>query len=248
MIVEICCGDYESLLAAKEGGARRVELCAGLAEGGLTPSSGMIRQAVAMGIPSVNVLVRPRKGDFCYDDRELALMCQEISIARDEGATGIVAGVLTPDGGIDTTATARLMKAGEGMQFTFHRAFDVCADPFDALQTLIGMGCDTLLTSGQDASAPAGKELIRRLVDEAADRIMVMAGSGVNAANVAELVEATGVRAVHSTARRPVASRMVFRREAVKMGAPGEDEYQRLTTSPQEVRLIMERFANCRTN
>ncbi|MDE7119677.1 MAG: copper homeostasis protein CutC, partial [Muribaculaceae bacterium] len=158
MTVEICCGDFESLVAAAEGGTRRIELCSGLSEGGLTPSAGMIRAAADLGIESVNVLVRPRKGDFCYNSREVDLMCREISIAAAEGATGIVAGALTPDGDIDIDTTGRLRQAAGDLQFTFHRAFDLCNDPLKALEDLVALQCDTLLTSGQAQSAPLGTQ------------------------------------------------------------------------------------------
>lgn len=244
MKIEICCGDYESMLSAVEGGAERIELCAGLSEGGLTPSLGLIRAAVKLNIPQINVLIRPRKGDFCYTQRELALMKEEIKIAVAEGATGIVSGALTPEGDIDMGALLQLREAAPKTRFTFHRAFDLCADPMKSLQEIMTVGCTTLLTSGQANSALAGAPLIRQLVEKAAGRIEIMAGSGITSANVEEVVDATGVRAVHTSARKPVESAMTFRKGDVNMGKPGDNEYTRLITSADEVALVIKKVRN----
>lgn len=239
MICEICCGDSESLYAASEGGAKRIELCSALAEGGVTPSIGLIRQAVALGIPEVNVLIRPRKGDFLYTNLEVELMIDDIRTAVEAGATGVVIGALIADGNIDEDATAAMIKAAQGRNVTFHRAFDLCRDPYDALEKIIALGCTSLLTSGQAATAMEGAPLIKQLVKQFGDRITVMAASGVRPSNVAALISATGVRAVHGTARAPRHSMMAFRRDDVPMGAPGEGEYTRIVTSAVEVEKLI---------
>lgn len=239
MICEICCGDSESLYAAAVGGARRIELCSALAEGGATPSIGLIRQAVALGIAEVNVLIRPRKGDFLYTQPEIELMIDDIRAAVAAGATGVVIGALTADGNIDQPSTRSMIQAAQGRNITFHRAFDLCKDPYEALETVIALGCTSLLTSGQAASAMEGAQLIAQLVEQAGNRITVMAGAGVRPSNVAALIAATDVKAVHGTARAPRPSMMTFRRDNVPMGAPGEGEYTRVVTSAAEVELLI---------
>lgn len=246
MVCEICCGDSESLYAAAVGGARRIELCSALAEGGVTPSIALIRQAVGLGIEEVNVLIRPRKGDFLYTKPEIELMIDDIRAAVEAGATGVVIGALTADGDIDAEATAAMIEAAQGRNITFHRAFDLCRDPYEALEQIIELGCTSLLTSGQAATAMEGAQLIAQLVKQARGRITVMAGSGVRTSNVAELIAATGVQAVHGTARGQRPSMMTFRRDGVPMGAPGEGEYTRVVTSASEVeQMIRNAEAGC---
>ncbi len=248
MQLEICCGDLASVLAAKKGGAQRIELCSGLSEGGLTPSIGLIKSAVATGIPNINVLIRPRPGDFLYSTEELSLMEDDIKTAISAGATGIVIGVLTPDGDIDMNACERLIKAArdearslgrESLNITFHRAFDVSRDADKSLNDIILLGCDCLLTSGMAPTAVKGLPALQRLSRVASGRISIMAGSGVNPANARDIINATEVDSIHSTARKPIASRMLFRRPLVPMGAPGSDEYAPLSTSPDVVAALI---------
>lgn len=240
MIVEICCGTLASVLAAKEGGATRIELCSGLAEGGLTPSYGLIKSAVEAGIPEVNVLIRPRSGDFLYSEQEIKLMIEDIRKAIEIGASGIVIGMLTPDGDVDVDSCRRLIDAANSTaavyhkakpHVTFHRAFDVSRDAKASLEAIISLGADSLLTSGMASSAVKGIPIIKKLVDLSDGRVTIMAGAGVNASNARDIITATGVTAIHSTARKPVASDMRFRRPLVPMGAPGSDEYAPLSTS-----------------
>lgn len=250
MQLEICCGDLASVYAAKNGGASRIELCSGLSEGGLTPSAGMIDAAVASGIPQINVLIRPRSGDFLYSPEETALMQSDIVTAVKAGATGVVIGALTPDGDIDTEVCARLIAAarkaaeerhGEGFRVnvTFHRAFDLSANPDKSLEDVISLRCDCLLTSGMAPSAVKGIPMLRKIAERADGRIDIMAGAGINPANASDIIAATGVDAIHSTARKPVPSRMRFRRLSVSMGTPGADEYAPLSTSPDVVQALL---------
>lgn len=240
MIVEICCGTLASVLAAKEGGATRIELCSGLAEGGLTPSYGLIKSAVEAGIPEVNVLIRPRSGDFLYSEQEIKLMIEDIRKAIEIGASGIVIGMLTSDGDVDVNSCRRLIDAANSAvavyhkakpHVTFHRAFDVSRDAKASLEAIISLGADSLLTSGMASSAVKGIPIIKKLVDLSDGRVTIMAGAGINASNARDIISATGVTAIHSTARKPVASGMRFRRPLVPMGAPGSDEYAPLSTS-----------------
>ena len=168
-LLEVCAGDIESVYAASRGEAQRVELCSALADGGITPSTGFIRQAVRVPGMKVHVLIRPRGGDFLYTPEEVASMTDDIVAAREAGAHGVVIGALTPDGDIDMDACRQMMEAASGMNVTFHRAFDLCRDPFEALDHIIALGCNRLLTSGQAASALDGAPMLRQLVDRAPD-------------------------------------------------------------------------------
>ncbi len=239
MICEVCVDSIEGVIAAREGGAQRVELCAGLVEGGVTPSLGMVRLTCAQGIP-VHVLVRPRGGDFVYSDFEMEVMRQDIAAARSAGAHGVVLGALLPDGSLDAARIRELAGLARPLRVTFHRAFDLCRDPEQALDTLIDLGIERLLTSGQSATALQGAACIASLVRRAAGRIAVMAGGGISAANLLQLLDTTGVGEVHFSARRQAASPMVFRRPQVWMGKPYQpDEYLRKEADLAHIRQIV---------
>lgn len=243
--LEICCGDLASVFNAKAGGARRIELCSGLSDGGLTPSPATIRAAVRSDIPEINVLIRPRSGDFLYAGEEADLMLDDIAEAVSCGATGIVIGALTPDGDIDTELCAEMIETGRRrtsrhLHVTFHRAFDLSRHAVGALEDIIALGCDCLLTSGQSPIAEQGIHTLRILTDRAQHRIEIMAGGGVNLSNAAELIRSARVDAIHSTARHSVESRMSFRRDGIPMGAAGSDEYILRQTSPEIVRQLLE--------
>lgn len=237
--LEICAADYESVRAAKDGGADRVELCCALSEGGLTPSAGLIAMANNVGIP-IHALIRPRRGDFLYSDDEIRLMEQNIRFARQAGAVAIVTGALTIDGDIDAGTMYRLIAAADGMPITFHRAFDLCRNPFENLELLIKMGVRRLLTSGQAPTAEQGIPFLRQLVEKAAGRIEIIAGCGIAARNVERIVRETGVTAVHSSASEVVESPMTFRNENATMGSEGTNDYQRKTTSFVKVKTMRE--------
>lgn len=236
-MLEICAGSWDSVLAARDGGADRVELCSGLAEGGLTPSLGLIRAACRLDGLKVHVLIRPRGGDFLYTETEVALMEDDIRSAIDAGADGVVVGSLTPDGDVDTLQLRRWVAAAGGRNVTFHRAFDLCRQPEQALQDITDCGCNRLLTSGQADKAINGLPLLAQLVAQAGDRLSIMPGSGVNAANAVSILTATGAHELHASARRTVMSQMRFRHGGVSMGQPA-DEYTRLETHSDEVRAI----------
>ncbi len=198
MIKEVCCSTLEAVRQAHATGKQRVELCAALEVGGITPSMGMVAQALETGIP-VNVLVRLRSGDFVYTAEEVAAMCSDIRQLAAMGVNAVVIGALTPEGDIDLEATRRMVDAAEGVQITFHRAFDECCHPLQALEQIIQLGCHRILTSGQAPTAPEGAALIRQLVEQAAGRIIILAGSGVTPENAPQLVAQTGVSEVHGT-------------------------------------------------
>ena len=232
MIYEICVDSTAGVRAAKRAGAGRVELCADLFEGGITPSRGAIRQARTVSGIGLHVIIRPRGGDFLFDDDDLAIMLADIETAKAEGADGVVIGLLMPDGTVDTQRTAQLIAAARPLAVTFHRAFDMTADPFAALETLIALGVDRVLTSGQEASVLEGLPLIRDLVRHASGRIIVMPGGGITARNIDRIRAEVDLDEMHFGALEPVPSAMEARREHVFMG--GElraPEYARLETS-----------------
>ena len=199
--LEVCCADLQSVRAAAEGGAHRVELCRALELDGLTPSAEMTAAAVDMGIP-VQVLIRPREGNFVYSKDEVHSMQRDIRQARLLGANGIVIGALKTDGSIDEETIRSLTGETEGLSITFHRAFDVCARPEEALEQIVSLGCHRLLTSGQAPTAEQGIPLIKRLVEQSAGRIIIMPGAGVNPQNAQRILSETGAREIHGSLRK----------------------------------------------
>ncbi|MFC4858230.1 copper homeostasis protein CutC [Actinophytocola glycyrrhizae] len=233
MRVEIGVESVAGARVAAAAGAARVELCAGLSDGGLTPSAALIEAASAL--VEVHVLVRPRPGDFRYDRDELAVIVRDIAVAREHGATGVVVGALTDDGRVDD-ACAAFVAAAAGMQTTFHRAIDVSADSRQALDDVVSLGFTRVLTSGRRRSALDGAPVIKDLVAQAAGRIEVMAGGGVRAANAARVVAATGVDDVHAAPRRPVGHAAGGEVSYAGAGVPaGHDHFE---TDPDEVTAL----------
>lgn len=238
MILEVCAGDLGSVRAAKAGGASRVELCSGLAEGGMTPSFGLMTEAMRCDI-DVNVLIRPRPGDFVYTQGDVDMMTLDINMAKTLGAKGVVIGALTPDGDIDMKVCRRLLERRGDLTVTFHRAFDLVRDPLEALEQVIELGCDRILTSGLAPTAEMGMPMLQTLHEAAAGRIKILAGGGVNPANAALIIASGGADELHASARSLQPSAMLFRRESVSMGTPGTDEYARPATDPALVAAIL---------
>jgi len=201
MEIEICCGSIQSAANAKTGGAVRIELCQGLVEGGTTPSPATIRYAVKELGLRVFVLVRPRGGDFCYNELEIKTMEEDVKFCKEAGVAGIVVGFLHPDGSIDTELTRRFVKLASPLPVTFHRAFDECADPLKALEQIIDCGCARILTSGCQSTAVEGAELLQQLVKQADGRITILAGSGITPENAAALKQKTGVPEIHGSCK-----------------------------------------------
>lgn len=199
--LEICCADYNSVLAAIEGGAQRVELCSGLNEGGMTPSAGLIEAAVATGI-RVHVLIRPRGGNFVYSDAEKRIMLADIKMAKHCGVAGVVVGALDEEGDIDRVFLDRCIQEAGGMSVTFHRAFDCCRNPIETLDGLIDAGVDYLLTSGHAPNAMDGAPLLRNLMERASGGIKIIAAAGINSSNIGRLADETGCMEFHASARR----------------------------------------------
>lgn len=233
---EVCANGVESCVEAQKGGADRVELCAGIPEGGTTPSYGEILVARrVLKTTRLHVIIRPRGGDFLYTQLELERMAADIDIARQLGADGVVFGCLAKDGSIDMEANRMLMEHAKGMSVTFHRAFDRCRDPREALEQLVELGFDRILTSGQQPTALEGVPLLKEINALAAGRITILAGCGVNEANIRQIADATGVHEFHFSARVPVKSRMEYINSEVYMGAKDADEGTLPYTSAQRV-------------
>lgn len=240
VLFELCVDSAEAALAAQEGGANRVELCSDLLEGGLTPTHGTLKIACdRLRIP-VMAMVRPRGGDFCYSDVEFDVMREDVVAAKALGAHGIVLGLLLPDGTIDVPRTRELIALARPLPVTFHRAFDMTRDPFDALDTLIGLGVERVLTSGQEPSVIEGLSLIIELVKRAAGRIIVMPGGGITARNVARVVEEAGVAELHFASLEPREGRMQYRNPRVFMGGTlRPPEYSQDVTRPESVAAVI---------
>ncbi len=233
---EICANSAESCVAAQKGGAHRVELCASMPEGGTTPSFGEIKLARKLIDIRLHVIIRPRGGDFLYTPLELDIMEEDIRMARQAGADGVVFGCLTPEGELDMPAMRRLMKVSEGMSVTFHRAFDYVRNPEQVLEQLIDLGVNRILTSGQQPTAMQGACLLTQLVRQAAGRIVIMPGCGVNEWNIAELAACTGASEFHFSAREQKESKMLLRNPALSMGSSDQDEYAHPVTTAERVR------------
>ena len=201
MILEVCASDLASARAAAEGGAQRIELCRDLELDGLTPPREWIEEARSIEGLKLHVLIRPVEGGFVYDEAVFDQMREEIRMCRQLGADGVVIGALTREGDIDVEHLRPLMVEAQGMQVTFHRAFDVCRNPRQALEEIIALGCDRLLTSGQQTTAEQGIPLLRELVKQAQGRLIIMPGAGVIPENAARILSETGATEIHSSAR-----------------------------------------------
>ncbi len=226
MLIEVCVYSLESGQTAQRAGASRIELCGGMAEGGTTPSAGLIQLTRHhLSIP-IHVMIRPRGGDFHYSETELAVMKADIEIAKSLGADGLVFGILNADGTVNETKTKDLVDLAHPLPVTFHRAFDMTRAPLEALEAVIRTGASCILTSGQHQTAEQGLTILHQLTEKAAGRIKIMAGAGVNAYNAGQLVE-SGVDILHLSGSQKKDSRMMYRQPAVSMASsiPGEYEY-----------------------
>ena len=238
LVLEICIDSVESAIASQQGGADRVELCDNLLEGGTTPSAGTIALARKNIDIDLNVIIRPRGGDFLYSDVEFQVMEYDIEQAKQLGANGVVIGILNQDGTVDVERTRTLVGLARPLSVTFHRAFDVSRDPFEALEALVNLGIDRVLTTGQELSALEGLDLITDLVQTAADRIIIMPGGGTER-SVQKVVAQTGVKEFHLLGTVSVDSPMRHRNPRVFMG--GElrpPEFTRLVTDANRVRAF----------
>ncbi len=240
-IIEICANSARSCLEAELGGAARVELCAGIPEGGTTPSYGEVLMAQELTATiRIHIIIRPRGGDFLYTPEEVGSMLHDIDMAKRVGVHGVVFGCLTKEGEIDMPLLRRLIRAAHPLSITFHRAFDVCRNPFLALEQLIDAGCDRILTSGQQENAVKGLPLLRQLVERAAGRITIMPGGGVRPDNISLIEEESGATEFHTSARIRLPSNMEYRNTAVPMGNGAvTSEFELLQTDRQQVKLYL---------
>lgn len=237
--VEVCVYSLESCLNAQAAGADRVELCTAMYDGGLTPSAAAIRMARNLLSIELYVMIRPRGGDFLYSDLEFQQMKEEILYAKSCGADGIVSGILSADGRVDTERMSVLVECAAPLKVTFHRAIDMVADMEEALEDVIRAGCYRILTSGGENDVEKGKGNIRRLVDLAKGRIKIMAGAGVNAANAPWLIK-NGVDAIHLSGKNHRDSKMIYRNPRVSMGGvPGIPEYEEFYSDVEKIEAVV---------
>jgi copper homeostasis protein len=234
-IIEIATSDFSTTKSAVEGGADRIELCANLAEGGTTASYGQIKKCREVFDISLYPIIRPRGGDFLYTDEEFEIMLQDVKLCKEFNFDGIVIGLLNADGTIDIKRTAKLIESAYPLEVTFHRAFDRCRDPFEAIEQLIEIGCERILTSGQRPTVSEGIDLIAELNRVAGHRIIIMPGSGVRKENIKMLAEKTGCLEFHSSLRGKTKSRMEFIQPAF---ADSEENYFNNSIDADEVKEL----------
>jgi len=234
-LIEIATSDFLTTKSAVEGGTDRVELCANLAEGGTTPSYAHIKKCRETFDIALFPIIRPRGGDFLYTKDEFEIMKNDIKLCKELGCEGIVIGLLNMDGTIDMTRTSELIELAYPLEVTFHRAFDRCKDPFAALEELIEIGCQRILTSGQKPTVSEGVDLIAELNKKADDRIIILPGSGVRKDNIKMLAEKTGCIEFHSSLRGKTKSSMQFIHPAF---ADSAESYSNNEISPDEVRAL----------
>jgi copper homeostasis protein len=239
-ILEACVDSVESAIAALQGGANRLELCSNLIIGGSTPSIGLFRKVKEYVNVPIHVLIRPRYGDFHYTDKEQQVMMEDVKIFGEEGASGIVIGALNPDGTLNDLYMREVKEIAKGMSITLHRAFDVCADPLETMESAIGLGINTILTSGQRNNCLEGMNLIADLVKKAAKRIDIMVGGGVNASVIKDLYSVTHAISYHMSGKSINPSGMTYRKEGISMGVATLDEYSIWQTMEENIREVKE--------
>jgi copper homeostasis protein len=248
MQLEICVDSVESAIAAEMGGAQRVELCSALSEGGLTPSLGMIRAVRSRIGIGVNVMIRPRAGDFLYSEDEFSIMRDDIATAVEAGANGVVFGLLTGDGEIDVDRTGSLVNttrlaaglSGRPLEVTFHRAIDMARNLDTAFESVVRTGANRILTSGAAQNAVLGSTRIARLVEAAEGRISVMVCGNVRPENVQKIAQATGAQEFHAALRRPIPSPVTYHNPGLSLGDSGSDEYTRNVVVEEDVASLRE--------
>lgn len=234
--LEVCVDSVESAVIAQEGGADCLEVCANLIIGGTTPGVSQFKQIRKACDIKLNVLIRPRFGDFLYTSTEFQMMREDIQMFRELGADGVVAGCLKEDGYLDVDRMSELRECADSLRFTLHRAFDVCRDPGQALEEAVSLGVDTVLTSGQAADCLGGKETLKKLIRQADGRIEILVGSGVNAEVIRQLMEEIGASSFHMSGKKMISSGMAYRNRQIHMGVPGIGEFDIFRTDKEEIR------------
>lgn len=235
-ILEACVDSVESALAAPNGGATRLELCGNLIIGGTTPEPGLFKEIRKHTDIRIHALIRPRFGDFCYTDHEFSIIRDSVEQYRELGAEGVVIGILKPDGTLNMEQMKELMDSAGNMSVTLHRAFDVCVDPYEAMEQAISLGIDTILTSGQKNVCIEGAGLLKDLVQKSNGRITIQIGSGVNAEAIRKMYPLTGAKAYHMSGKVTLDSVMDYRKEDVNMGLPMLSEFEVWRTDEEKIR------------
>lgn len=234
--LECCVDSVESAIAAKKGGADRLELCSALVIGGLSPSQALYRKIREQADIPIRVLLRPRFGDFCYTDYEHEILKEEVRSFRKLGADGIVIGTMKPDGTLNLEQMKELMEEVQGMTVTLHRAFDMCQDPFQTLEEAKRIGIHTILTSGQKNVCTEGMDLLKELVEQAQGKTEILVGGGVDASVLPVLAEKTKAKAFHMSGKVSIESEMQYRKQDVSMGVASVSEYEIWRTSEKRIR------------
>jgi len=235
-ILECCVDSVESAINAANGGASRLELCSNLIIGGTTPDVALVKEIRKYTDIRIHALIRPRFGDFCYTRHEIEIMKSQIRALKDAGVEGVVIGVLDEDGNLNMPIMRALMAEAEGLSVTLHRAFDMCRDPYQALEEAIALGVNTILTSGQKQSAWEGRELLAQLIEKADGHIDIMVGAGISASVIEKLIPETKGTSYHMSGKVTLDSPMRYRKEDVSMGLPSLSEYEIWQTSEEAVR------------
>ncbi|MBQ3030390.1 MAG: copper homeostasis protein CutC [Agathobacter sp.] len=235
-ILECCVDSVESAINAANGGTSRIELCSNLIIGGTTPDVALVKEIRKYTDIRIHALIRPRFGDFCYTRHEIEIMKSQIRALKDAGVEGVVIGVLDEDGNLNLPVMRELMAEAEGLSVTLHRAFDMCRDPYQAVEEAIALGVNTILTSGQKQSAWEGRALLAELIEKADGRIDIMAGAGINASVIEKLIPETKGTSYHMSGKVTLDSPMRYRKEDVSMGLPSLSEYEIWQTSEEAVR------------
>lgn len=235
-ILECCVDSVESAIEAEKGGANRLELCANLIIGGTSPSLTLFEKIKENTNIKINVLLRPRFGDFLYSDYEFEILKEEVKLFRKAGADGVVIGCLRADGTIDSPKMKELIALADGMHVTLHRAFDMTIDPYEAFKEAKRLGIKTILTSGQRNTAIEGKELIKELIEEAGEEIEILVGSGVNAEVIEAFLNESKAYAFHMSGKETLTSGMIYKNEKVSMGLPMMSEYEVWQTSSEKIK------------
>lgn len=234
--LEVCIDSVESAIIAQEGGADRLEICSNLVIGGTTPGVGQFKQIRKACDIELNVLIRPRFGDFLYTDAEFQMIAEDIRMFRELGADGVVVGCLKADGSLDSDRMRGLREQAGPLHMTLHRAFDVCRDPYQALEEAVSLGIDTILTSGQAPDCIGGKEVLKKLIRQADGRIEILVGSGVNAEVIRKLMDEINASSFHMSGKKMISSGMLYRNPQVHMGVPGLGEFDIFRTDKEEIR------------
>lgn len=236
--LEVCVDTVESAIAAEQGGATRLELCGNLIIGGTTPSISLLEIVKENVKIPVHVLIRPRFGEFCYSDLEFEEIKRQVVDMKEHGADGVVIGIVKPNGSLDKERLKILIELANPLHIVLHRAFDVCKDPFEALQDAKGIGMHTILTSGQKQTALEGADLLARLIQKANGEIDIMPGSGISSSTIATLIEKTNAKSYHVSGKIKKESPMIYRKQDIPMGLPILSEYDLFQTDSTEIRKI----------